>query len=103
MADEPTQKTQASLNKKAATKTAYKPSGVSATGRNARSFAIRLWSVRHSRELEWFSAASPSFFLMRESDVEGDFGLPSAEAPVVSSRSTSRASFSTDRNVRPIA
>ncbi|WP_417416969.1 methylenetetrahydrofolate reductase C-terminal domain-containing protein [Hoeflea sp.] len=63
MADQPTKPTQASLNKKSAQATSYKPSGVSATGRKARSFAVRLWSVRHSRTLEWFYGHFADLFL----------------------------------------
>jgi len=81
MADEPTKETQASLNKKAAQKTSYKPSGVSATSRNARSFAIRLWSVRHSRGLEWFYARFADAFLMLH-PLWKMLGYERAEGPV---------------------
>ncbi len=81
MADEPTKPTQASLNKKAAPKTSYKPSGVSATGRNARSFAIRLWSVRHSRGLEWFYARFADAFLLLH-PLWKAVGYQRAEGPV---------------------
>ncbi|TIN56772.1 MAG: methylenetetrahydrofolate reductase, partial [Mesorhizobium sp.] len=48
--------TQATLVKKAAPKSDYKPADVSPQRRVQRSFAVRLWSVRHSRLLEWFYA-----------------------------------------------
>lgn len=64
MADAPTKPTQASLNKKAVQKLAYQPAGVSPTGRNARSFAVRLWSVRHAGSLEWFYQHFARIFLM---------------------------------------
>ncbi|MEP3439528.1 MAG: methylenetetrahydrofolate reductase C-terminal domain-containing protein [Hoeflea sp.] len=81
MADEPTKPTQASLNKKAATKTAYKPSRVSATGRSARRFAIRLWSVRHARSLEWFYARFADAFLALH-PLWKTVGYQRAEGPV---------------------
>ncbi|AKH99741.1 Methylene-tetrahydrofolate reductase C terminal [Hoeflea sp. IMCC20628] len=81
MADEPTQKTQASINKKAVRKTAYKPSGVSATGRNARRFAVRLWAVRHARGLEWFYARFAHVFLKLH-PVWKAVGYQRAEGPV---------------------
>ena len=81
MADEPTQKTQASINKQAAPKTAYKPSGVSPTGRNARRFAVRLWSVRHSRGLEWFYARFADVFLLLHPMWKA-VGYQRAEGPV---------------------
>ncbi|MDP2732917.1 MAG: methylenetetrahydrofolate reductase C-terminal domain-containing protein [Hoeflea sp.] len=81
MADEPTKPTQASLNKKAVAKTAYKPAGVSATGRNARRFAVRLWAVRHSRGLEWFYARFADVFL-RLHPMWKAIGYDRAERPV---------------------
>ncbi|MCY0147753.1 methylenetetrahydrofolate reductase C-terminal domain-containing protein [Hoeflea sp. G2-23] len=81
MADAPTTTTQASLNKKAARKIAYKPSGVSATRRNARRFAIRLWSVRHARALEWFYARLAKVFLMLH-PMWKVVGYQRAEAPI---------------------
>jgi hypothetical protein len=81
MADQPTKPTQASLNKKAAQTTSYKPSGVSATGRKARSFAIRLWSVRNARFLEWFYARFADAFLMLHPMWKA-VGYERAEAPV---------------------
>lgn len=81
MADEPTKPTQASLNKKAAQQTSYKPSGVSATRRKARNFAIRLWSVRHARTLEWFYAHFANAFLKLH-PVWRAIGYERAEGPI---------------------
>ena len=46
--------TQATVVKKTSPKSDYKPADVSPQRRVQRSFAVRLWSVRHSRLLEWF-------------------------------------------------
>lgn len=81
MSDVPPRYTQAALNKKAAQKLAYKPSGVSATGRKARSFAIRLWAVRHARALEWFYERFASVFLTLHPMWKA-IGYQRAEAPV---------------------
>ena len=81
MADQPVVQTQASINKKAQAKTDYKPSGVSATGRRARSFAIRLWSVRNSRILEWFYRHFANVFLKLHPFWKA-VGYQRAEAPV---------------------
>ena len=56
--------TQATLVKKAAPKTDYKPADVSPQRRVQRSYTIRLWSVRHSRALEWFYARFADMFLL---------------------------------------
>jgi len=53
----------ANAGKKAATG-AYTPAGVSAVARRKRSYTIRLWSIRHSRMLEWFYDKFSKFFLM---------------------------------------
>jgi hypothetical protein len=50
------------IHKKAPT--AYVPAGVSAVGRQKRSYTIRLWSIRHSRMLEWFYDKFAKFFLL---------------------------------------
>ena len=63
MSDPAPKVTQATLVKKAATKTAFKPAGVSAN-HPQRSYSIRLWSVRHSRALEWFYKKFADAFLM---------------------------------------
>lgn len=81
MADQPVTTTQASLNNKARPKTDYKPSGVSATGRRARSFAIRLWAVRNSRMLEWFYRHFADVFLKLHPFWKA-VGYGRAEAPV---------------------
>lgn len=81
MADAPTKPTQASLNKKAAPKLDYKPSGVSATGRAARRFGVRLWAVRHSRFLEWFYARFADIFLLLHPMWKA-IGYSRAERPV---------------------
>ena len=52
----------AAAGKKAATG-AYTPSGVSAVARRKRSYTIRLWSIRHSRMLEWFYDKFSNVFL----------------------------------------
>jgi hypothetical protein len=81
MTDVPPRFTQAVLNRKAAPKTAYKPSGVSATGRKSRSFAVRLWAVRQSRALEWFYERFANVFLMLHPMWKA-VGYQRAEAPV---------------------
>ncbi|MCB1382547.1 MAG: methylenetetrahydrofolate reductase, partial [Notoacmeibacter sp.] len=43
--------------------TAYQPAGVSPVRRAAKSYTIRLWSVRHSRLLEWFYSRFAGLFL----------------------------------------
>jgi hypothetical protein len=58
-----TKTTQATIVRKAAPVTAFKPAGVSAN-RRQRSYSIRLWSVRNSRALEWFYKKFASVFLM---------------------------------------
>ncbi len=63
MTDSPTPTTQASINRKAAPKTDYKPADVSAVRRNRRRFVVRLWAVRHSRALEWFYKHFADVFL----------------------------------------
>jgi len=44
-------------------KTAYEPAGVSPVRRAAKSYTIRLWSVRHARLLEWLYARFAGLFL----------------------------------------
>jgi hypothetical protein len=53
----------ANAGSKAATG-AYTPSGVSAIARRERRYTIRLWSIRHSRALEWFYDKFSKFFLL---------------------------------------
>lgn len=43
---------------------AYTPGGVSPNRRARRSYTIRLWSVRHSRFLEWFYGRFANAFLV---------------------------------------
>ena len=56
--------TQAALVRKAAPKSDYKPADTSPQRRVQRRYSIRLWSVRHSRGLEWFYDKFASAFLM---------------------------------------
>lgn len=51
------------LARKAATKTDYRPAHYTATRRLMTPYTIRLWSVRHSRGLEWFYNYFASMFL----------------------------------------
>ena len=55
--------TQATMVKKTAPKSDYKPADVSPQRRVQRSFAVRLWSVRHSRFLEWVYLRFSAVFL----------------------------------------
>ena len=56
--------TQASIVKKTAPKSDYKPSDVSPQRRVQRRYSVRLWSIRHSRALEWFYARFADVFLL---------------------------------------
>ena len=56
--------TQATLVKQAAPKSDYKPADISPQRRVQRSYTVRLWSVRHSRALEWFYSRFAKFFLL---------------------------------------
>ena len=80
MAETPTV-TQATLVKQAAPKSAYKPADVSPQRRVQRSYAIRLWSIRHSRGLEWFYARFADLFLLLHPVWKG-IGYGRVEAPV---------------------
>lgn len=62
MADPAPGKGNAAPEKKAATG-AYTPAHVSPSRRARRRYTIRLWSVRHSRALEWFYARFANAFL----------------------------------------
>lgn len=55
--------TQATMVRKSAPKSAYRPGSVSPQGRLRRRLAVRLWSVRHSRGLEWLYRHFASVFL----------------------------------------
>lgn len=81
MTDIPPRYTQAALNRKAALKIAYRPSGFSITGRKARRFGVRLWAVRQSRALEWFYQRFANVFLMLHPMWKA-IGYQRAEAPV---------------------
>ena len=70
--------------KKAASKppsTAYKPADVSPSRRARRRYTIRLWSVRHSRSLEWFYARFADTFLLLH-PLWNKIGYARAERPV---------------------
>ncbi|MER9205063.1 methylenetetrahydrofolate reductase C-terminal domain-containing protein [Mesorhizobium sp. M0771] len=73
--------TQATQVKKAAPKSDYKPAAVSPQRRVQRSFAIRLWSIRHSRLLEWFYSRFADMFLLLHPLWKG-LGYGRAEAPI---------------------
>ncbi|EXL09873.1 methylenetetrahydrofolate reductase C-terminal domain-containing protein [Aquamicrobium defluvii] len=55
--------TQAAAVRKNAPKSDYKPADVSPQRRMQRSWSVRLWSVRHSRLLEWVYARLAETFL----------------------------------------
>jgi hypothetical protein len=76
-----TEATQAQKVQAARAKTAYKPADVSPQRRVQRSYAFRLWSVRHSRLLEWFYARFASAFL-RLHPLWNAIGYSRVEAPV---------------------
>ncbi|MER8626382.1 methylenetetrahydrofolate reductase C-terminal domain-containing protein [Mesorhizobium sp. M1143] len=73
--------TQATQVKKAAPKSDYKPADVSPQRRVQRSFAIRLWSIRHSRLLEWFYSRFADMFLLLHPLWKG-LGYGRVEAPI---------------------
>ena len=73
--------TQATMVKKAAPKTAYKPADVSPQRRVQRSYSVRLWAVRNSRALEWFYARFADIFLMLH-PLWNRIGYGRVEAPV---------------------
>lgn len=73
--------TQATLVKKAAAKSDFKPASVSPQRRVQRSFAVRLWSIRHSRALEWFYARFADVFL-RLHPLWKKLGYQRVETPV---------------------
>jgi hypothetical protein len=60
---------------------AYIPSDVSPNRRVQRRYSIRLWSVRHSRLLEWFYARFADVFLLLH-PLWKAIGYQRAEAPV---------------------
>ena len=73
--------TQATVVKKTAPKTAYKPADVSPQRRVQRSYSVRLWSIRHSRLLEWFYGRFADLFLLLH-PVWKAVGYGRVEAPV---------------------
>ncbi len=73
--------TQAQKVQAARQKTAYKPASVSPQRRVQRSYAFRLWSVRHARSLEWFYARFADIFLKLH-PVWNAIGYGRVEAPV---------------------
>jgi ribosomal protein S30 len=73
--------TQATVVRKTAPKSDYKPSDVSPQRRVQRSYTVRLWSVRHSRLLEWFYGRFADAFLMLHPLWKG-IGYERVEAPV---------------------
>lgn len=81
MADKKPITTQATLVRKAAPKLAYKPAHVSPTERLRKSYTVRLWSVRHSRGLEWLYTKFANVFLMLHPFWKA-VGYHRAEAPV---------------------
>ena len=81
MADDKTTVTQATLVRQAAGNSAYKPADVSPQRRVQRRYAMRLWSVRHSRGLEWFYARFADAFLLLH-PLWKAVGYSRAEAPV---------------------
>ncbi len=73
--------TQATMVRKTAPKSAYKPADVSPQRRVQGRYTIRLWSVRHSRGLEWFYARFADVFLLLH-PVWKTLGYGRVEAPV---------------------
>ncbi len=73
--------TQAIRIRRAREKSEYQPHGVSVESRRGRRYTIRLWSVRHSRLLEWFYDKFSRFFLMLHPFWKA-VGYNRAEAPV---------------------
>ena len=73
--------TQATAVKKAAPKSDYKPADVSPQRRVQRSYSVRLWSIRHSRALEWFYARFADVFVTLH-PLWRSIGYGRVEAPV---------------------
>ena len=65
----------------AAPKSDYKPADISPQRRVQRSYTVRLWSVRHSRALEWFYSRFAKFFLLLH-PLWKSLGYSRVEAPV---------------------
>lgn len=73
--------TQATLVRKSAPKGDYQPAHVSPSRRQRKRYTVRLWSVRHSRFLEWFYGRFADVFLLLH-PVWKAVGYKRAEAPV---------------------
>ncbi|MBN9037298.1 MAG: methylenetetrahydrofolate reductase C-terminal domain-containing protein [Rhizobiales bacterium] len=73
--------TQAAVVRKTAPKSDYKPADVSPQRRVQRRYSVRLWSVRHSRGLEWLYARFADLFLALH-PLWKAVGYARAEAPV---------------------
>lgn len=73
--------TQATLVRRAGSRSAYRPTDVSPQRRVQRRYSIRLWSVRHSRLLEWLYARLANVFLILH-PLWKAVGYQRAEAPV---------------------
>jgi len=81
MDEPPRHVTQATLVRQAQDNSAYKPADASPQRRVQRRYTMRLWSVRHSRFLEWFYARFADFFLLLH-PVWNGIGYRRAEKPV---------------------
>lgn len=79
--DHPTVVTQATLNRKAAPHTAYKPAGTSPSRRARHRYTVRLWAVRHARFFEWFYSRFADVFLFLH-PLWNAIGYKRAERPV---------------------
>ena len=73
--------TQATLNRKAAPKTAFKPAGASPNRRARHRYTVRLWAVRHARFFEWFYNRFAAAFLLLD-PLWRLFGYQRVERPV---------------------
>jgi len=81
MAEPARQITQATLVRQAQDRSAYKPADTSPQRRVQRRYTMRLWSVRHSRFLEWFYARFADLFLLLH-PVWNGIGYRRVEKPV---------------------
>ena len=78
---EQTKTTQATLVRKAAPRLDFKPAHVSPSRRQRKGYTIRLWSVRHSRFLEWLYNHFADIFLLLHPFWKA-VGYHRAESPV---------------------
>ena len=60
----------------------YQPSGTSTVGRRRRKYTLRLWSVRHSRSLEWIYNLLADL-LLKLHPLWNLIGYERVEAPIV--------------------